>query len=58
MPVLLASLVDELDVDAPVPVELADDDELAVMAVQRADGELARDEARRLAGLVERHRAS
>ncbi|HSO65203.1 MAG TPA: PH domain-containing protein [Ornithinibacter sp.] len=40
-----------------VSLELADDDELAVMAVQRADGELARHEARRLAGLVARHRA-
>jgi hypothetical protein len=40
-----------------VTLELADDDELAVMAVQRADGELARAEAHRLAALVDRHRA-
>lgn len=39
-----------------VSLELADDDELAVMAVQRADGDLAHAEARRLAGLVDRHR--
>ena len=41
-----------------VSLELADDDELAVMAVQRADGDLAREEARRLAGLVARHQRS
>ena len=40
-----------------VSLELAGDDELAVMAVQRSDGERARAEARRLAGLVARHRA-
>jgi Bacterial PH domain len=40
-----------------VTLELADDDELAVMAVQRADGELARAEAHRLAALVDSHRA-
>ena len=39
-----------------VSLELADDDELAVMAVQRADGGLARAEAQRLAALVEQHR--
>jgi hypothetical protein len=40
-----------------VTVELDDTDEVAVMAIQRADGEAARAEARRLAGLVARHRA-
>lgn len=40
-----------------VTVELDDTDEVAVMAIQRADGETARAEARRLAGLVARHRA-
>lgn len=35
-----------------VTLDLADDDELAVMAIQRADGPVAQDEARRLAGLV------
>jgi hypothetical protein len=39
-----------------VSFELADDDELAVMAVQRADGDLGRAEARRLARLVDTHR--
>jgi hypothetical protein len=39
-----------------VSFELADDDELAVMAVQRADGEVARAEAHRLALLVDGHR--
>lgn len=39
-----------------VSLELTDDDELAVMAVQRADGDLARAEAQRLAALVARHR--
>jgi hypothetical protein len=38
-----------------VSVELDDGDELAVMAVQRADGQFARDEALRLAGIVDRH---
>ncbi len=33
-------------------MELDDTDELAVMAIQRADGDRARSEARRLAGLV------
>ncbi|HET6969247.1 MAG TPA: PH domain-containing protein [Ornithinibacter sp.] len=41
-----------------VSLELADDDELAVMAVQRADGDLARAEAQRLADLVARHRGA
>ena len=36
-------------------LELDDTDELAVMAIQRADGQLARDEALRLARIVERH---
>jgi hypothetical protein len=40
-----------------VTLELDDGDDLAVMAVQRADGERARGEARRLARLVARHRA-
>jgi hypothetical protein len=40
-----------------VTLELDDDDDLAVMAVQRADGDRARAEARRLATLVARHRA-
>ncbi len=38
-----------------VTLELDDTDELAVMAIQRADGQLARDEALRLARIVERH---
>jgi hypothetical protein len=38
-----------------VSVELDDGDELAVMAVQRADGQFAREEALRLAGIVDRH---
>ena len=38
-----------------VTLELDDGDELAVMAIQRADGRLARDEARRLARIVDRH---
>ena len=38
-----------------VTVELDDGDELAVMAIQRADGQVARDEALRLARLVDRH---
>jgi hypothetical protein len=38
-----------------VTLELDDTDELAVMAIQRADGRLARDEAMRLARIVERH---
>jgi len=41
-----------------VTLELADDDELAVMAVQRADGPFARDEALRLARLVDHHRGA
>jgi hypothetical protein len=36
-------------------LELADTEELAVMAIQRADGEHARREASRLAALVEHH---
>ena len=36
-------------------MELDDTDELAVMAIQRADGDRARSEARRLAGLVARY---
>ncbi len=40
-----------------VTIDLTDDDELAVMAIQRADGETARAEARRLGSLVARHRA-
>lgn len=39
-----------------VSLELEDTDELAVMAIQRADGEVARAEARRLAALVADHR--
>ena len=35
-------------------VELDDGDELAVMAIQRADGQVARDEALRLARMVDR----
>ena len=38
-----------------VTVELDDGDELAVMAIQRADGQVARDEALRLARIVDRH---
>lgn len=38
-----------------VLLDLADGDTLAVMAVQRADGDRARAEARRLATLVARH---
>jgi len=46
------------DPGAPwVTIDLTDDDELAVMAIQRADGETARTEARRLGSLVARHRA-
>ncbi len=41
-----------------VTLDLTDDDELAVMAIQRADGETARGEARRLGSLVARHRAA
>ena len=37
-----------------VTVELDDGDELAVMAIQRADGHVARDEALRLARMVDR----
>jgi hypothetical protein len=39
-----------------VSIELDDTDELAVMAIQRADGALARAEAQRLARLVAEHR--
>ena len=46
------------DPGAPwVTIDLTDDDELAVMAIQRADGETARTEARRLGSLVARHRS-
>ncbi|HWO52354.1 MAG TPA: PH domain-containing protein [Ornithinibacter sp.] len=38
-----------------VTLELDDGDELAVMAIQRADGQLGRDEALRLARIVDRH---
>jgi len=38
-----------------VTLELDDGDELAVMAIQRADGQLGRDEAMRLASIVDRH---
>ena len=38
-----------------VTLELDDTDELAVMAIQRADGQAGRDEAHRLARLVDRH---
>jgi Bacterial PH domain len=41
-----------------VTLELDDSDELAVMAIQRADGQLGRDEALRLARLVDRHWSS
>ena len=41
-----------------VSLELTDTDELAVMAIQRADGEDARAEARRLTALVAQHRAA
>ena len=37
-----------------VTLELDDSDELAVMAIQRADGQLGRDEALRLARIVDR----
>ncbi|WP_377642885.1 PH domain-containing protein [Oryzobacter terrae] len=40
-----------------VTLDLVDDDELAVMAIQRADGESGRAEARRLGSLVARQRA-
>jgi hypothetical protein len=40
-----------------VSLELDDGDDLAVMAVQRSDGDRSRQEARRLAALVARHRA-
>lgn len=40
-----------------VQLDLADGDTLAVMAIQRADGEAAAREARRLATLVARHTA-
>ena len=38
-----------------VTLELDDGDELAVMAIQRADGQVAREEALRLARIVDRH---
>ena len=38
-----------------VTLELDDSDELAVMAIQRADGPLAREEALRLARIVDRN---
>jgi hypothetical protein len=38
-----------------VTLELDDTDEVAVMAIQRADGRFARDEALRLARIVDRH---
>jgi hypothetical protein len=38
-----------------VSLELDDGDELAVMAIQRADGQAARAEAVRLARIVDRH---
>ena len=38
-----------------VTLELDDTDEVAVMAIQRADGDLARAESRRLAAIVARH---
>ncbi len=41
-----------------VQLDLADGGTLAVMAIQRADGERARDEARRLATLVAAHTAT
>ena len=41
-----------------VSLDLVDDDELAVMAIQRADGAAGRAEAHRLAALVDRWRAS
>jgi hypothetical protein len=41
-----------------VSLELDDGDDLAVMAVQRSDGDRSRQEARRLAALVARHRAA
>ncbi|WP_307835795.1 PH domain-containing protein [Phycicoccus sonneratiae] len=44
------------DGDPWVSLELSDTDVLAVMAVQRVDGEEGRAEARRLAGLVRAHR--
>jgi hypothetical protein len=41
-----------------VTLGLTDGDQVAVMAIQRADGEPARAEARRLATLIEYHRRS
>jgi hypothetical protein len=47
-----------LVVGAPwVTLDLADGDSLAVMAIQKADGEYGRAEASRLAGLVSEHAA-
>ncbi|MBM6403767.1 PH domain-containing protein [Phycicoccus sp. CSK15P-2] len=44
------------DGDPWVTLDLVDDDELAVMAVQRVDGELGQEEARRLDRLVAERR--
>jgi uncharacterized protein YhhL (DUF1145 family) len=41
-----------------VSLDLADGDTLAVMGIQRADGDRARSEAKRLATLVARHSAT
>jgi hypothetical protein len=47
-----------LIVGAPwVTLDLADGDDMAVMAIQKADGDLARTEASRLAALVAAHAA-
>jgi hypothetical protein len=46
------------DGDPWVSLELADDDVLAVMAVQRVDGERGREEAVRLATLLSRRRST
>ncbi len=46
------------DGDPWVSLELADDDELAVMAIQRVDGQRGRDEAARLVTLVARRRST
>lgn len=45
------------DGDPWVTLELEDGEDLAVMAIQRVDGPRGRDEAARLARLVEAHRA-
>jgi PH (Pleckstrin Homology) domain-containing protein len=54
-----AEVVDvHLVVGAPwVTLDLSDGDSLAVMAIQKADGEYGRGEASRLAGLVAAHAA-